>query len=75
MFSAVVTSLLLVLGFWLSAVEYPAVQSVMLIGVSLAGTALFCSLEAWTCQERSEGNDSLTLKRARNDRNRGRPAD
>jgi hypothetical protein len=51
MFSIVFASLALSLGFGISAVEFPEMQNVMLVGACLAATAFCGSFEAWSCQD------------------------
>ncbi len=51
MFSVVCASPLLALVFGVLAVEFPPVQSLMLVGACFAATLFFCALEAWSCQD------------------------
>ena len=60
MFASVSASLLLTFGFGVFAVEFPSVQSLMLIGACLAATASFCSIEAWSCQEKTTVREHRT---------------
>ena len=51
MFPTVATSLLMAFGFGLFAIDFPAVQSLMLTGAAMAAIAFCCSFEAWDREE------------------------
>jgi thymidine kinase len=51
MFSTVATSLVMAFGFGFFAIDFPAIQNVMLICAAMAAMAFCCSLEAWDCEE------------------------
>ena len=61
-------SFLLTLLFVLGAIEGPALQQYLFVGVALAATILVCSLEAWSTQEVRVRTDDDPAARTRSDR-------